>query len=311
MTNDKHGLRAVRPPAVCRESSTAAAGSRLNAPFPTLGGKQVWSDEFFHAGWRIQKHVLTGHYRLLDSHDVRRAWGAYEQCRAAFASARETARPSYRGRHLVILIPGLGRSGGMFADLARGLRADGMNTAAISYASTREGVEAHAAHLARLIAGLEAIEELSFVTYSLGGLVVRSLLAHPEIGEIGLRFRRLVMIAPPSHGSAIARTFRNLAAYRWLTTETGQDLTPEGAGALPVPPIEFAIVAGGRGNGVGFNPFLDGDNDGVVTVAEAGLDGARDFLLVPSLHRWIGKHPATIRAVRAFLRHGRFDPSRA
>lgn len=279
----------------------------LNFPFPTLGGKQVWADEFFHAGWRIQKNVLTGHYRLLDERDIRRAWGSYEHCRTAFAAIRQIARPVYRHRHLVILVHGLGRSTGMFDDLAESLRADGLETAAISYASTREGIDTHAGHLARLVENLEGIDEVSFVTHSMGALVVRALLARPDLKESDIRFRRLVMIAPPNRGSAIARVLKDWAVYRWLTSEAGQDLTPTGARRIPVPTIEFAIIAGGRGNATGFNPFLDGDNDGTVTVEETRLDGARDFLIVPRPHGLVDNHPAAVRAVRSFLRDGSFS----
>ena len=285
----------------------ATASPHPNVPLSTLGGAQVWTDEFFQANWRIQKNVLTGHHRLLDPKNIRRAWGTYEQCRAAFSPFAADARWKNGGRRLVVLVHGLGRSAGMFDDLATTLQADGYDTAAITYASTRESVEAHADHLARLIAGLEGVQEVSFVTHSMGGLVVRALLADPRLRNAGIRFGGLVMIAPPNRGSAIARTLKDVSVYRWLTTETGRDLTPAGARALPTPAIDFAIVAGGLGDGEGFNPFLDGDDDGVVTVAETRLAGARDFRVVPSLHGLVDNHPETVRAVRAFLKNGKFD----
>src|SRR5262249_11682411 len=67
----------------------------VNVPFPTLGGKQLWGDVFFQGAWRIQENALTGHHRLLDTGDKRRAWGTYEACRVAFEEARlrEGIRP--------------------------------------------------------------------------------------------------------------------------------------------------------------------------------------------------------------------------
>lgn len=292
--------------AVLLAPAASAAEINPNLPLPTLGGKQVWADEFFRADWRIQKNVLTGHYRLLDPNDVRRAWGSYEQCRA---TVPETPVPASGGGRLVILVHGLGRSAGMFDGLAAALRADGFETAAISYASTREGIDTHAGRLARLISRLGGVDEVSFVTHSMGGLVVRATLAHPLLADHRIRFRSLVMIAPPNQGSAIARALKDLAPYRWLTTEAGQDLTPGAARTLPVSPIDFAIVAGGLGDGEGFNPFLDGDDDGTVTVAETRLAGARDFLVVPRLHSWVDNHPATLKAVRNFLACQRFSCS--
>ncbi len=37
-----------------------------NLPLPTMGGKQFWSDVRWRSGWRVQRHIWTGHHRLLD-----------------------------------------------------------------------------------------------------------------------------------------------------------------------------------------------------------------------------------------------------
>ncbi len=52
----------------------------INLEIQTLGGKYLWADVHLLAGWRIQKNILTGHFRLLDDTDKRRAWGTYENC---------------------------------------------------------------------------------------------------------------------------------------------------------------------------------------------------------------------------------------
>ena len=57
-------------------------------PWPTLGGKQVWGDEFAYGGWRIQQNAVTGLYRLLDPRDVRHAVGDWDHCHSAFARQR-------------------------------------------------------------------------------------------------------------------------------------------------------------------------------------------------------------------------------
>ena len=66
------------------------SSGRFNLPMPTLGGRQFWADCQFFRGWRIQKHVYSGHYRLLDPSDIRRAWGTLEECRQALALEKET-----------------------------------------------------------------------------------------------------------------------------------------------------------------------------------------------------------------------------
>ncbi|MFM8727416.1 MAG: hypothetical protein ACKON9_20075, partial [Planctomycetaceae bacterium] len=50
---------------------------------PTLGGRQFWGDVAFRAGFRIQRNVFTGHFRLLDASDRRYASGTEAECRSA------------------------------------------------------------------------------------------------------------------------------------------------------------------------------------------------------------------------------------
>jgi hypothetical protein len=54
----------------------------------TLGGRQFWGDVQFFRGWRIQRNIFTGHYRLLDEHDFRHAWGTLDECRAKLEQVR-------------------------------------------------------------------------------------------------------------------------------------------------------------------------------------------------------------------------------
>ena len=53
---------------------------------------------------------------------------------------------------------------------------------------------------------------------------------------------------------------------------------------LATPHFEFGILAGGKGDGRGYNPLIPGDDDAVVTVESTRLAGARDFRVLPVLH---------------------------
>ena len=46
-----------------------------NVNFPTMGGKFFWNDLANVNGWRVQKNTITGHCRILDNNNIRRAWG--------------------------------------------------------------------------------------------------------------------------------------------------------------------------------------------------------------------------------------------
>jgi pimeloyl-ACP methyl ester carboxylesterase len=302
----RRGAKARRPMKLIEPGRMFATESPINLPFPTLGGKQIWADVFIRDGWRIQHNVLSGHCRLLDRNNIRRAWGTQEHCRQRFENLYRQKANQQPIKHLVMLVHGLGRSAGAFTVLEDSLRRDGYETANVNYPSTRLSIAEHADNLERIIDSFEKVETISFVTHSLGGLIVRNLLSRKSEWRERIGVHRLVMTAPPNKGSQIADRLKEMPAYRWLTGESGQGLTTLAAANLPVPDIEFGIIAGGRGGRNGFNPLLNGDNDGLVTVEETALDGAQDFLLVKTTHGLVDDHPLTIDATLAFLRNGKF-----
>ncbi len=279
----------------------------LNLPTPTLGGTQLWRDAHVFAGWRIQENVLTGHFRLLDTEDIRRAWGSYAQCKERLDGLKRLEDIEPPGKHLVLLVHGILRSTGTFSALEKALIGAGYDAVAISYPSSRGTIEEHAEGLARLLDRQEGTATVSFVTHSMGGLVVRHLLSRDGEWKRRIEVHRIVLIAPPNRGSAIARLLEDIRAYRWIFGEAGQQLTPVEVSRAPGLEHPFAIIAGGKGDGRGFNPLLPGDDDGTVGLAETSLEGAADFLVVPEIHALISNHQETIRATINFLKHGRFD----
>ena len=278
-----------------------------NLPTPTLGGTQLWRDAHVFAGWRIQENVLTGHFRLLDTEEIRRAWGSYAQCKERLDDLERIEDIQPPGQHLVLLVHGILRSTGTFSALEKALIETGFDAVAISYPSSRGTIEEHAEGLARLLDRQDGTETVSFVTHSMGGLVVRHLLARDGAWKRRIEVRRIVLIAPPNRGSAIARLLEDVPAYRWIFGAAGQQLTPAEVSKAPGLDRPFAIIAGGKGDGRGFNPLLPGDDDGTVGVAETRLEGAADFLVVPEIHALISNHRETIRATIDFLKHGKFD----
>ncbi|MBN1441630.1 MAG: alpha/beta fold hydrolase [Planctomycetes bacterium] len=314
VSQDERGAREV-----LREGTLAECETRLietlekrhgrglpNVPFPTMGGKQFWADELLYCGWRIQENVYTGHYRLLDPGDLRLAWGTFEACRVALERVRIERRMRPRSDHLVVLVHGLFRSKDSFADMAEALEKAGYEVASINYPSTRRRIEDHAEQLERILENLEGVQKVSFVTHSLGGIVVRALLARDGRWKKKLEVGRLVMIGPPSRGSIVAEQLKDWFPYRVAAGDSGQELTSQEVEKIPVPSCPFGIIAGGKGDGDGYNPLLPGDDDGTVTVESTKLPGAAGFLLVEALHSFLMKDPEVIQATRRFLEKGEF-----
>lgn len=274
-----------------------------NFALATRGGTQLWADEHLRGSWRIQRHVWSGHHRLLDGKNVRHAWGSYADCLDELMKRKVAV---HRNRHLVLLVHGIGRGPATFGDLPDKLRKAGYEARAISYPSTRRSIEDHAAQLERLLQGLDGMDEVSFVTHSMGGIIVRQLLARNGAWKSKVVPGRLVMIAPPNQGSMIAQALQPAWPYKLIYGAAGQQLTPAEVSSRPAPDIPFGIIAGGLGNSEGYNPLIPGDDDGTVAVDETRLEGARDFMVLPGLHGFVARSREIELPVLNFLKSGRF-----
>ena len=300
------------------------AAEPAQVPMPTLGGKQFWADELFFHQWRIQRHVSTGHYRLLDEQDLRHASGTFEECRAALERIKQQrGLPPMTGKAVVVL-HGLVRSHSSMDSLCRYLQEKGgYHVFNVGYPSTRDDIAEHARSLRRVLQNLDGIEEINFVAHSMGNIVVRHYLGdlarqEPWKQSAGAaaadrralaRFHRFVMLAPPNRGVLLAATFADNVLFQEIFGPSGQQLGrdwPDLEKRLVTPPFQFGIIAGGKGSPKGYNPLLPGDNDGTISVDTAKLAGARDFAVLPVLHSFIMDDGKVQECVLRFLQHGYF-----
>ncbi len=307
---------ALRPPLARAQdvSDKPPSTGHLNAVTPTLGGRQFWADEHFFHDYHIQRNVFTGHYRLLDGSNLRRAWGTFDECRAKLLQIRDERRlPAMSGRAVVVL-HGLFRSGHSMGRMAKFLREKGgYSVFNVNYPTTRGPVTDHAQSLAKVISSLEGIEEINFVAHSLGNLVVRHYLGDHTNAEAGVfpdpRIGRMVMLGPPNQGAQLAEA---LGQYRLFHVVAGQSASQLGRdwqqleARLATPACPFGILAGGRGTEKGYNPLLGQDNDLVVSVECTRLAGAADFAVLPVLHTLMMDDAKVQEYTLRFLEHGYF-----
>lgn len=290
-----------------------AAGSDRSLPnlaMPTMGGNQLWADVAWDGGWRVQRHVWTGHARLLDGEDVRRAWGSTEACLDALAARAGGSGASSADAPVAVVLHGLWRTRRSMGRLAAALEGAGFEVVDVGYPSTRGSIDEHAAQVAALLDRLPGEgREVSFVTHSLGALVTRALLEREGDAWRGRhRLRRAVFIAPPHQGSRLAELGDRIPLMPLIYGEPVRQLARGRARELPAPHLPFLTIAGGRGDGEGWNPLVPGDDDGVVSVSEARLEGAVATHRVRAMHTVIMNHPATIAAALQFLRCGAVPP---
>ncbi len=276
---------------------------RFNIRSKTLGGRQFWGDVLYFRGWRIQHNVLTGHHRLLDPDDVRHAWGSLAACTSRLKQIKASqSLPPMEGR-AVIVIHGIVRSSKSFDALRKALLEDDCTVVGFDYPSTRVTIEESAEYLHHVIESLEGIDQIDLVVHSMGGLIVRTYLAkHSDP-----RLHRMVMLGVPNLGANMANIVQMNPLFRLVFGPAGQQLIvdPEGFIAeLPTPEFEFAVIAGAKGTDGGWNPLLEGDDDGTVEVSNTRLPGAVDFMTVESLHSFLMGHEEVIAATVRFLRSG-------
>lgn len=269
------------------------------------GGRYIWRDESVRGGWRVQTNVVTGHCRVLDPDQVRRAWSLDpDACRQAFAEKAPDANVQEE-RPLVFLVHGLYGSRFSMKDIESGLTDAGYAVIVVTYPSARGTIAEHAAQLNRIIDESRAEGSVKIVTHSMGGLVARQALAQRLERGVGARVEGLVMIAPPNKGSVLADMIGEANTYEWATGPSGQALTSDNARDIPRPHVPYCVVAGVSGNDIGFNPIVAGDDDGIVSLDETRLSEDDEIVTVQGFHHAILRKPETLDAVLRFLDTGR------
>ncbi|MEM7434283.1 MAG: hypothetical protein AAF436_03955 [Myxococcota bacterium] len=249
-------------------------------------GGQLWADVRWRNGWRVQTHSEFPLSRLLDPSDRAHTHGSIEACEGALA---KLVPPTPPPEHLVVLLHGLGRTRRSMRKVDRALAGAGLSTARLDYPSTRDTIDNHAHRVGQLLNHMAMPSRLSFVTHSLGGLVVRKLLEQDAPWRESLF--RIVMFAPPNQAASLARTLDN-AALRLVMGPSFKQIAGGIPQSLPVPEVPTSIVAGEIGNT---------GTDGLVTVAETKLDGMAAHHVVPAVHTFVMNHPEAILRTVSFL----------
>jgi triacylglycerol lipase len=203
----------------------------------------------------------------------------------------------------VIFLHGLARTRVSMERLRWTVAKAGWQTWSCTYPSRDRSVEDLAEEVAGWIREALPDQKLIAVTHSMGGILAR---------HMPLTWERVLMLAPPNQGSAMASAVSSWPPYKALYGPAGQQMAAPGG--WPIPDAPTAVIAGTGGlsptNPVSwlsaalkvFPP--DVDHDGTVSVEEARLPGITGFATVPASHTWIMEHPRTRELTLRFLETG-------
>ncbi|NVJ65020.1 MAG: alpha/beta hydrolase [Gammaproteobacteria bacterium] len=205
----------------------------------------------------------------------------------------------------VILIHGLGRTHWSLKRLEKRLQKQGFVTYNQSYPSTKQKVSRSAEdYISNALNSIDAkqFDKVHFVTHSLGGILVRYYLSNHHIENLG----RILMLAPPNHGSEVADKFKDKWWYKMATGPTGQQLTESSPLYEQLEPLDtdVGIIIGNRSSDPWFNHLFDGEHDGKVSVASAKLKEDHQLQVVNCGHTLLMESNAVMELIIKFLKSG-------
>ena len=295
-------------------------------PVKTTGGILFWGDVLLNNGWHIQKNVATDAYRLLDAHAVQRAYGTFDECKNRLDAIQAEEGILPMTGTVVIVLHGFGANPIWTQDLGNWLqeRKTHDHVFCMAYPSTMQSILDHAKMLDSVVRNLPpTVKRIDFVGHSLGSIVIRRYLSGPldenwQVPEDRMEFRRkfspdsrvarFVMLGPPNHGAVLAtKLIGNSPVRQYFFGESGEELGTKWEGAeksLGIPCCPFMIIAGGRGNKIGYSLMIPGDDDGVVSTEGTMLEGAEKWMLFNVVHNELLQSPAVFTAVERFLLRG-------
>ena len=208
---------------------------------------------------------------------------------------------------VVVCVHGIMRSSVSMSYVACSLRKAGYHVENWGYPSRMKTIADHGEGLVweiKRVARMYPGRQIHFVTHSMGGLVLRAALNHPECPEMA-KSGKAVLYAPPNRGSSFGR---KMGAYRFVRSVYGElsgsellfteEDGFEDLGSFPEA-MDVLVIAGTQS----FNPFISEKSDGTVRVAETALKTPFKWVEMPVNHTFIMWSPKVLCTTIDFLKN--------
>lgn len=156
----------------------------------------------------------------------------------------------------------------------------------------------------------EGFDTISFVTYSMGSLIVRSLYSHILNDKSFPFIYRIVMIAPPNKGLPVAEYFKKHKLINRLAGPNMNNLSTDsltGSSKYPIATSEVGLIMGSINKKKFFKIKLDGENDGFVLENSAKMGNEKDVFCVNASHVGLIFDTRVKTSVINFLKVGKFE----
>lgn len=207
----------------------------------------------------------------------------------------------------VVLLHGLARTAKAMKVIEKRLLREGYEVLNIDYPSREKPIEELSKGVFNSIPKSFLVSgQLHFVTHSMGGIIVRTLLKENRIENLG----RVVMLSPPNHGSEVVDKLGGLFVFKWLNGTAGQQLGTDKDGYVNrLGPVDYevGVITGNRSINWMLSALIPGKDDGKVSVESAKLEGMKEFKVMPVTHPFIMRNEKVICEVVEFLKEGSFQ----
>lgn len=209
---------------------------------------------------------------------------------------------------LVVLLHGIARTSLSMRRIEKALAQQNYATLNINYPSRSCTIDILASHVHEELLAFPNFEKLTvhFVTHSMGGLVVRALLAKQPLMNV----QKVVMLGPPNQGSEVADFIEHYQPFKAFYGPALAELTKARASSQPFPLLPSHTQVGIIAGSLNIDPFcyfiLPKGHDGKVSIASTELAGMADHLVLPISHSFMMYNNEVLKQINHFLLEGRF-----